>query len=396
MKKNTDTLCTTSARHSDTIQMANPPMYQGSTIIYERMADLAAAHHAYESGQESYTYGRKGTPTSRMLCEALTELEGGHRTYLCPSGLAALSTALLSQLSAGDHVLMVDTVYSPTRDLCEHLLKRFGVSTTYYNPLLGKDIANLIQPNTRVIFLESPGSLTLEIQDVPAITAVAKAHNIVTILDNTWATPLYFKAFEHGVDIVVQAVTKYLGGHSDVLMGAVIANQATYQSVRNAAHQTGQFAGGLDISLILRGLRTLPTRLREHERNALQIAQWFEMQDAVDYVRHPALPSHPQHDVWQRDFLGSTGLFTVAFKPQYSVAHINAMVESYRLFGIGYSWGGFESLALPVHPSHLAHVRSVTPVAQQSMVRYQIGLEGVEDLIADLDIGLRFLKQDNF
>ena len=391
MKKNINTLCTTSARHSDTIQMANPPMYQGSTIIYERMADLAAAHHAYENGQESYTYGRKGTPTSRMLCEALAELEGGHRTYLCPSGLAALSTALLSQLSAGDHVLMVDTVYSQTRDLCEHLLKRFGVSTTYYNPLLGKDIAGLIEPNTRVIFLESPGSLTLEIQDVPAITAVAKAHNIVTILDNTWATPLYFKAFKHGVDIVVQAVTKYLGGHSDVLMGAVIANQATYQSVRNAAHQTGQFAGGMDISLVLRGLRTLPTRLREHERNALQIAQWFETQDAVDYVLHPALPSHPQHGLWQRDFLGSTGLFSVAFKPQYSVVQINAMVESYDLFGIGYSWGGFESLALPVHSSHLGHVRSVTSVAQQSMVRYQIGLEGVEDLIVDLQAGLSVL-----
>ena len=226
---------------------------------------------------------------------------------------------------------------------------------------------------------------------MPAITAVAKAHNIVTILDNTWATPLYFKAFKHGVDIVVQAVTKYLGGHSDVLMGAVIANQATYQSVRNAAHQTGQFAGGMDISLVLRGLRTLPTRLREHERNALQIAQWFETQDAVDYVLHPALPSHPQHGLWQRDFLGSTGLFSVAFKPQYSVAQINAMVESYDLFGIGYSWGGFESLALPVHPSHLAHVRSVTPVAQQSMVRYQIGLEGVEDLITDLQAGLSVL-----
>ncbi len=391
MKKNSDTLCATSARHSDNIQMANPPMYQGSTIIYERMADLAQAHHDYENGQESYTYGRKGTPTSRALCEALAQLEGGHRAYLCPSGLAALSTALLSQLSAGDHILMVDTVYSPTRDLCEQILKRFGVSTTYYNPLLGKEIATLIQPNTRVIFLESPGSLTLEIQDVAAITAVAKAHNIVTILDNTWATPLYFKAFDHGVDIVVQAVTKYLGGHSDVLMGAVIANESTYMAVRNAAHQTGQFAGGMDIALVLRGLRTLPTRVREHERNALRIAQWFESQPCVERVIHPALPSHPQHALWQRDFIGSTGLFTVVFKASYSVAQINAMVESYTLFGIGYSWGGFESLALPVHAGHLSHVRSVAPVAPNSMVRYQIGLEGVDDLIADLQTGFKAL-----
>lgn len=391
MKKSPDTLCTTQARHADTIHMANPPLYQGSTIVYKRVADLYQAHQAYESGAESYTYGRKGTPTSLALCEALAVLEGGHRTYLCPSGLAALSTALLSQLSAGDHILMVDTAYGPTRDLCEGLLKRYGVSTTYYNPVIGAGIEALIQANTRVIFLESPGSITLEIQDVPAITAVAQKHNITTIMDNTWATPLYFKAFEHGVDIVVQAVTKYLGGHSDVLMGAVTANERTYRSVRQTAHQTGQFAGGMDIALVLRGLRTLPVRLREHERNALQIAQWFEQQPAVERVLHPALASHPQHDLWQRDFLGACGLFTVVFKAKYSVEQINRMVESYQYFGIGYSWGGFESLALPVHAHHLKAIRSATSVNPNSLVRYQIGLENPADLITDLEKGLQAL-----
>lgn len=392
-RPNPNTLCTTQARSTDTIHMANPPLYQGSTIIYERVADLSKAHHDYADGAESYTYGRKGTPTSLALCEALAVLEGGHRAYVCPSGLAALSTALLSQLSAGDHILMVDTAYGPTRDLCEGLLKRYGVSTTYYDPLIGSGIEALIQPNTRVIFLESPGSLTLEIQDVPAITAIAQKHQIATIIDNTWATPLYFKAFEHGVDIVVQAVTKYLGGHSDVLMGAVIANERTYRSVRDTAHQTGQFAGGMDIALVLRGLRTLPVRLREHERNALQIAQWFEQQAAVERVIHPALPSHPQHELWKRDFLGASGLFTVVFKPEYSPEQINQMIESYQYFGIGYSWGGFESLALPVHPNHLKHIRTATTIGAQSMVRYQIGLEAPEDLIADLTNGLGLLSK---
>ena len=391
MKKQPDTLCTTQARDSDVIQMANPPLYQGSTIVYKRMADLSQAHREYESGAESYTYGRKGTPTSRALCEALAVLEGGHRTYLFPSGLAALSTALLSQLSAGDHILMVDTAYGPTRELCDGLLKRYGVSTTFYDPLIGAGIEALIQANTRVIFLESPGSLTLEIQDVPAITAVAQKHNITTIIDNTWATPLYFKAFEHGVDIVVQAVTKYIGGHSDLLMGAITANERTYRSVRQIAHQTGQFAGGMDIALVLRGLRTLPVRLREHECNALHIAQWFEQQPAVEHVIHPALPSHPQHALWQRDFLGSSGLFTVVFKPEYSAEQINQMVERYQHFSIGYSWGGFESLALPIHSSFLSHSRTVTAVAPNSMVRYQIGLEDPEDLIEDLNSALKLL-----
>ena len=391
MSKKPNTLCTTQARHTDSIHMANPPLYQGSTIIYDRVADLSKAHQAYENGSESYTYGRKGTPTSLALCEALAVLEGGHRTYLCPSGLAALSTALLSQLSAGDHLLMVDTVYSPTRQLCDELLKRYGVTTTFYDPLIGANIEALIQPNTKVIFLESPGSLTLEIQDIPTITQIAQKHRITTILDNTWATPLYFKAFAHGVDIVVQAVTKYLGGHSDVLMGAVIANERTYKSVRNTAHQTGQFAGGMDIALVLRGLRTLPVRLREHERNALQLAQWFEQQPCVERVLHPALASHPQHDLWKRDFLGASGLFTVVFNAEYTPEQINHMVESYQYFGIGYSWGGFESLALPVHASHLKHIRTATSVESNSMVRYQIGLEDVDDLLDDLQQGLKQL-----
>lgn len=385
------TQCTTEARHSDTIHMANPPIYQGSTIIYDRISDLNQAHQRYDEGEESYTYGRKGTPSSEALCRLLAQLEGGHRAYLCPSGLAALSTALQSQLSAGDHLLMVDTAYSPTRDLCEHLLKRCGISTTYYPPTIGADIKALIQTNTRVIFLESPGSLTLEIQDVPAITRIARQHGITTIMDNTWATPLYFKPLEHGIDIVVHAVTKYIGGHSDVLMGAVIANPASYRSVRATAHQTGQFAGGMDIALVLRGIRTLPTRLRAHEHSALALAQWFEQQSEVAYVRHPALPSHPQHTLWQRDFTGASGLFTVAFKPEYTPDAINRMIESYQYFGIGYSWGGFESLALPVHPNHLKHVRSVTDVAPLSMVRYQIGLEHTEDLRQDLAQGLNTL-----
>ena len=390
-KNHPDTLCTTQARYLDQIQMANPPLYQGSTIIYDKMSELSKAHQAYESGQESYTYGRKGTPTSLALCTTLAELEGGHRAYLCPSGLAAISTALLSQLSAGDHVLMTDTAYGPTRQLCDEILKRYGVSTTYYDPLIGSDIEHLIQANTRVIFLESPGSITLEIQDIPAITTIARKHQITTILDNTWATPIYFKAFEHGIDIVVQAITKYIGGHSDVLMGAVIANERTYRAVRDMAHQLGQFAGGMDIALVLRGLRTLPVRLREHSRNALKIAQWFEQQPSVERVIHPALPSHPQHALWQRDFLGASGLFTVIFKPEYSVSQINQMVESYQYFAIGYSWGGFESLALPVHIGHLQSIRSATEVASNSMVRYQIGLENVDDLIRDAASGLKYL-----
>lgn len=369
---------------------ASLPVYQASTILFDTVEELAQSQRDYSQGFESYSYGRKGTPSSLALCEALATLEGGHAAFITPSGLAAISTALLSQVSAGDHVLVVDSVYGPTRSLCDGLLARMGVRSTYYDPLIGAGIADLIEENTRVIFMESPGSLTFELQDIPAICRVAADRGVVTILDNTWATPLFFKAFSHGVDVVIQAVTKYLGGHSDVLMGAVIVNKSQHLKVRATAHGLGQFAGGNDIAMVLRGLRTLPVRLREHEKNALALAQWFERQPQVEQVLHPALLSHPQHDLWKRDFEGSSGLFGVVFKPEYSVKSINKMVDGYQYFGIGYSWGGFESLALPVHADDLAKIRSQLKTTN-SMVRYQIGLEHTDDLMVDLMRGLKEL-----
>ena len=369
---------------------ANVPIYQTSTILFDTFQELDQASKIYHSGQESYTYGRKGTPTSLALCEALATLEGGHAAYIAPSGLASVSTALLSQVGAGDHILVTDNVYAPTRHLCDGLLARMGVRTTYYDPLIGADIRDLIEPNTKVIYMESPGSLTLEVQDVPAICKEATERNVVTMIDNTWASPLFFKPFSHGVDIVIQAVTKYLGGHSDVMMGAVIANEKTYRSVRAGTHDLGQFAGSIDIAMVLRGLRTLSVRLKEHEKNALVIAQWFEQQPQVARVHHPALASHPQHALWKRDFLGSSGLFSVEFKPDYHPDALNAMVENYQYFGIGFSWGGFESLALPVHPDYLRQIRSHAHT-HNSLIRYHMGLEHTDDLLADLANGLNSL-----
>lgn len=373
-----------------TAKTASLPVYQASTILFDTVEELGQSQRDYAQGFESYSYGRKGTPSSLALCEALAALEGGHAAFIMSSGLAAISTALLSQVSAGDHILVVDSAYGPTRALCDGLLARMGVRSTYYDPLIGAGIADLIEENTRVIFMESPGSLTFELQDIPAICRVAAERGVVTILDNTWATPLFFKAFSHGVDIVIQAVTKYLGGHSDVLMGAVIANKNQHLKVRATAHGLGQFAGGDDVAMVLRGLRTLSVRLREHEKNALAIAQWFERQPQVERVLHPALLSHPQHDLWKRDFEGSSGLFGVVFKSEYSVKSVDKMLDGYHHFGIGYSWGGFESLALPVHADDLIKIRNHLK-STNSMVRYQIGLEHLDDLMADLASGLKKL-----
>jgi cystathionine beta-lyase len=310
---------------------------------------------------------------------------GAAGTMLYPSGVAAIAGALLSILKPGDHLLMVDSAYDPTRNFCEGFLKDWGVETSYYDPTLGAEIASVMRPNTRAIFLESPGSLTFEVQDVPAIVAVAKAHGAKTVMDNTWASPLYFTALDKGVDLVMTAATKYLGGHSDVMMGAVTATAQSWPALRRMAQLHGQFVSADDCYLMLRGLRTLSLRMAQHQASALQIAHWLEAQPEVALVLHPALPSHPGHALWQRDFTGASGLFSIILNGGNKAARA-AMVDSLTLFGIGYSWGGYESLALPIDPEKY---RSATQwQAQGPAIRLSIGLENPDDLIADLAQGL--------
>ena len=364
--------------------VVNAPVWRASTILYDDVASLKAGTATNADG--NFFYGRRGTPTQWSLAEALTALEPGARgTMLYPSGVAAVAAALLSVLKPGDHLLMVDSAYDPTRGLCDGLLKRFGIETSYYDPLAGDAIAALFRPNTKAIFMESPGSLTFEVQDVPAIVAVAKAHRIVTIIDNTWATSLYFKPLSLGVDLSVIAATKYIVGHSDVMAGAVISNEARWKSLRQTSQQLGQVLSPDDAYLTTRGLRTLDVRMERHQASALDIANWLAEQPEVDRVLHPALPTCPGHDIWKRDFSGSSGLFSFILK-HGGDAERGALIDALALFGIGYSWGGYESLALPVNPEKY---RSVTqwPLAGRT-VRLQIGLEHPADLIGDLRVGL--------
>jgi cysteine-S-conjugate beta-lyase len=364
--------------------VVNPPVWRASTILYDDVASLKQGASANADGH--FFYGRRGTPTQWSLAEALTKLEpGAHGTMLYPSGVAAVAAALLSVLSPGDHLLMVDSAYDPTRNLCEGFLKRFGVSTTYYDPLIGAGMEALVQPNTRAIFMESPGSLTFEVQDVPALVAVAKAHGITTLLDNTWATSLFFKPLSLGVDLSILAATKYIVGHSDVMAGAVTANAQCWSALRQTSQQLGQVLSPDDAYLAARGLRTLDVRLERHQSSALTIARWLEAQPEVENVLHPALPSCPGHEIWQRDFTGSTGLFSFILKAGGDKERA-AMIDALSLFGIGYSWGGYESLALPVNPESF-RTATAWPFKCRT-VRLQIGLEHPDDLIADLRVGL--------
>ncbi len=378
------TVITGGRRKEWTQEIVNPPVWRASTILYDDVASLRAGPSKNEDGR--FFYGRRGTPTQWSLAEALTELEPGAKgTMLFSSGVAAVTTALLSVLKPGDHLLMVDSAYDPTRSFCDGFLKSWGVETEYYDPLIGGSIASLVRANTGAIFMESPGSLTFEVQDVPAIVAVAKKRGIATLLDNTWATSLFFKSLSHGVDISVLAATKYIVGHSDVMAGAVTANSKHYPALRHLSQQLGQFLGPDDAWLAARGLRTLSVRLKQHEASAIQIARWLEEQPEVARVLHPALPSCPGHDLWKRDFEGASGLFSVVMKGGTDEA-VAAMIDGLDLFGIGYSWGGFESLALPVFPEKY---RSASKwVAEGPVVRLQIGLEDAVDLIEDLRAGL--------
>ena len=361
--------------------LVNPAVWRASTILFDSVADMKAAN---PPRQGLLHYGRNGTPTSWALCEALTEMEpGAAMTRLYPSGAAAAAGALLAVLEAGDELLMVDTAYGPTRALCDTLLKRFGIATIYYDPLIGGGIEALIGDRTRAIFMESPGTHTFEVQDVPAICAVAKEKGLVTLIDNTWATPFFFKAMAAGVDLSILACTKYIGGHADLMLGSVTATDAVAERLERTRRVLGQTAGPDDIWLALRGLRTLDVRLARHQENGLKVAAWLEQQPQVARVLHPALPDCPGHEYWARDFSGATGLFSFVLRHADEAARAR-LIDGLELFGIGYSWGGFESLALPADP-----VRTATRAQYEGpLVRLHIGLEDADDLIADLADGL--------
>jgi cystathionine beta-lyase len=362
----------------------NPPVYHASTVLYPTAADQVAHRSRYQ-------YGRRGTPTSEALEDAMRALEGEQcaGVALLPSGLAAISTALMAVAGAGDHILVTDSVYRPTRNFCDGLFKRMGVETTYYDPLIGSGIAALMKPNTRAVFVEAPGSQSFEIQDIPAIAKTAHARDAAVLMDNTWATPLYFPAFEKGVDLSIQAGTKYIGGHSDIMFGCVSANEALLPKLKDTVHAFGLCVGPDDIYLALRGLRTLAVRLARHNESGLAVARWLESRPEVKRVMHPGLASDPGHALWKRDFTGASGLFSVTLAPASERA-VHAFMDALTLFGMGFSWGGFESLVILFD---CAEYRTATRWAPGGpTLRFHIGLEDTGDLIADLERGFAAMR----
>ena len=368
--------------------IVNPPVYHASTVLFPTV-------EAWEQARErrdqpgTIVYGRRGTPTTFALQDAMAELEGADHCLAVPSGLAAITAPLLAFLDPGDHMLMVDAVYYPARRFADTLLARMGVETTFYDPAVGAGIAGLIRQNTRVVYLEAPGSQTFEMQDVPAIAEVARKAGAVTMMDNTWATPLYFKPLDFGVDISIMAATKYIVGHSDAMLGLVSARDEHFARVRDSAWTLGMAVGPDDCYLGQRGLRTLSARLARHQESAMKLAEWFEARPEVDRVLYPALPSDPGHELWKRDFKGASGLFGVVLRDASQDA-VAAMLNGYRYFGMGGSWGGYESLVLPTQPERL---RSATTWdAPGPTLRYHAGLEDADDLIADLEAGFERLR----
>ena len=355
-------------------RLVNVPVERASTILFEDVDELN------DSGPRlgAYRYGLQGTATHWALSEALTELEpGAAGTALYPSGLAAITTPLLIFLSPGDELLAPDSVYGPTRKFCETILKRLGVVTRYYDPLIGKGIGALIGDKSRMLLLESPGSMTMEVQDVLSMCASARERGLITMLDNTWATPLLFPAIGAGVDITVLAATKYVGGHADVMLGTATATEKYFRRLQTASWDMGMAVSADDAFLASRGLRTMAVRLKQHEEGALRLARWLQDRPEVGLVLHPALPDCAGHEIWKRDFKGSSGLFS--FELKGDGVRRSRFVDSLTLFGIGYSWGGYESLVLPVDP-----IRTVSKAPASNLVRLHVGLEEPDDLIADL------------
>lgn len=370
--------------------VVNPVVQRASTIVFDSVAQMK--ENTAKRGEQALFYGRRGTHTHFALQDAIAELEQGAGCALFPSGAAAVSNAILSFVKTGDHILMVDTAYEPTRDFCDKILANMGVSTTYYDPMIGEGIEDLIQDNTVLLFLEAPGSITMEVQDVPLLTKIAKAHDLLVFIDNTYGNGYFFKPLTHGVDVSIQAATKYIVGHSDVMMGVAIANEACWEQLRENAYLMGQCTSADDAYLALRGLRTMPVRLKQHEQAALDIAHWLNEHPLVDHVRHPMFDSCPGSEVFKRDFSGSTGLFSFVLKGGNQAA-ITALLDGMSHFKMGYSWGGFESLITV--SSSFNRIRTVTNYDFSGpLVRIHVGLEDVEDLKLDLKAGLeRFQAQ---
>jgi cysteine-S-conjugate beta-lyase len=376
-----ETRLVTAGREYGEHGIVNPAVYHASTVLFPTVKSL------HDRDQE-YTYGRKGTPTSRAVETSIAALEGGHACKVSSSGLAAISTTLLAFLKTGDHLLMTDTVYLPARQFCDSVLKRLGIETTYYDPMVGRGIAALIRPNTKIVYCESPGSQTMEVQDIPAIADVAHKKNCLVILDNTWAAGLYFNAFAHGCDVSIQAATKYIVGHSDAMLGSTVCSKETWDQFKATYEGMGQFAGPDDMYLALRGLRTLDVRLERHMRNASKVAEWLRGRNEVETVLYPALSNASGHEIWKRDFTGASGLFSIVLKPAKEPA-VAAMLDDLALFGMGFSWGGFESLVVPFKP-----IRTATNwAAEGQALRFHIGLESPDDLIDDLKQGFERLKK---
>ena len=370
--------------------IVKPPVYHASTVIFPSLKTLLETRVDRASGAfEGITYGREGTTTTRAFEEAITQLEGGYRAVTLPCGLGAIATSLMAFLKSGDHLLMPDQLYAPARQFCDDVLAKFGVEVTYYDGVIAGGIAALMKPNTTVVYLESPGSLTFEIQDVPAIARVAKQHGATVLMDNTWASPIFFHPLAHGVDVVIHAATKYISGHSDLMLGVAVCNEATLVPVKKTASTAGYCGGPDDIYMALRGLRTLGVRMRRHYESALAVAAWLQKRPEVHRVHYPALPEDPGYGIWKRDFLGASGLFGFTLK-SYSDSAFAAFLDHMELFKLGYSWGGYESLMVPTYPSTL---RSSTRWdAPGPSVRIHVGLENVGDLVDDLKRGFARLR----
>ncbi|PMH46716.1 cystathionine beta-lyase [Vibrio sp. 10N.286.49.B3] len=385
-EKKQTTLITAGRDKKWTNGVVNPPVQRASTVVFNSVAEKHQA--TLNRANKTLFYGRRGTNTHFALQDAMVEVEGGAGCALYPCGTAAIANAILSFVKTGDHILMVDTCYEPTRDFCDTMLQKMGIETTYYAPTIGADISELIRPNTTVLFTESPGSITMEVQDIPTLAAIAHQHDIVVMLDNTWAAGVNFSPFDFGVDISIQAATKYIVGHSDVMIGTAIANEKHWDQLREQSYLMGQCISPDDAYLALRGLRTLDVRLRQHETSSLKVAQWLASRPEVDHVRHPALDSCPGHEFFARDFTGGNGLFSFVLKTTNPKA-TTALLDGMTHFSMGYSWGGFESLILANEPKSFNSLRTVAnPNFTGTLIRLHIGLEDVDDLIADLEAGL--------